>query len=73
MKTLPRLLALTLFLAPLSFTQTGCFWLTAQGPNLGPLAVPSSGASRYTEAERRSILELRTLRKGACSWANSAR
>ena len=21
-------------------TQTGCFWLTAQGPNLGPLAIP---------------------------------
>ncbi|MDO7688092.1 MAG: hypothetical protein MUQ67_01955, partial [Pirellulales bacterium] len=40
MKTLSKLLALTLFLAPLSFTQTGCFWLTAQGPNLGPLAVP---------------------------------
>ena len=40
MKTLSRLLVLSLFLTPVSLTQTGCFWLTAQGPNLGPLAVP---------------------------------
>lgn len=31
---------MVLFLAPISVTQTGCFWLTAQGPNLGPLAIP---------------------------------
>ena len=40
MKTLSKLLLVTLFLGPLTFTQTGCFWLTAQGPNLGPLAIP---------------------------------
>ena len=40
MKTLSKLLLVTIFLGPLTFTQTGCFWLTAQGPNLGPLAIP---------------------------------
>ncbi|MFM8283706.1 MAG: hypothetical protein ACKOCW_09140 [Planctomycetaceae bacterium] len=23
-----------------TLTQSGCFWLTAQGPNIGPLAIP---------------------------------
>jgi hypothetical protein len=40
MKRLLKLTAIVLFLAPACITQTGCFWLTAQGPNLGPLAIP---------------------------------
>ena len=35
-----RFLAMALILAIVGSTQSGCFWLTAQGPNLGPLAFP---------------------------------
>ena len=40
MKRLSKFAAIVLFLAPVCMTQTGCFWLTAQGPTLGPLAIP---------------------------------
>ena len=32
-------LAFTL-LALVTLTNTGCFWIATQGPNLGPLAIP---------------------------------
>jgi len=40
MKAHARFTAVTLLLAVVASTQTGCFWLTSQGPNLGPLAIP---------------------------------
>jgi len=33
-------IAMLTLLAVGTTTQTGCFWLAAQGPNLGPLAIP---------------------------------
>ena len=36
----PRHLLLALLVAAGTITQSGCFWLTQQGPNLGPLAFP---------------------------------
>jgi hypothetical protein len=35
-----RFLVTALMLATGLSTQGGCFWITAQGPNLGPLAFP---------------------------------
>ena len=35
-----RFLAMALLLAAGSASQSGCFWITSQGPNLGPLAFP---------------------------------
>lgn len=35
-----RLFAMALLLAAGAVSQSGCFWLTSQGPNLGPLAIP---------------------------------
>ena len=36
----PRSLLLALLIAAGTITQSGCFWLTQQGPNIGPLAFP---------------------------------
>jgi hypothetical protein len=33
-------MSLSLVVAVVASTQSGCFWLTSQGPNLGPLAFP---------------------------------
>lgn len=33
-------LILTLSIAAAGVSQSGCFWLTAKGPNIGPLAIP---------------------------------
>lgn len=33
-------LILTLSIAAAGVSQSGCFWMTSQGPNLGPLAIP---------------------------------
>ena len=35
-----RFLVTALVLAVGLSSQSGCFWLTSQGPNLGPLAIP---------------------------------
>ncbi|MFN9369172.1 MAG: hypothetical protein ACK6CT_10495, partial [Planctomycetia bacterium] len=35
-----RFLVTTLIVAVAASSQTGCFWLAAQGPNIGPLAIP---------------------------------
>ena len=35
-----RFLTTALILAIGGSTQSGCFWLTSQGPNIGPLAIP---------------------------------
>ena len=35
-----RMLTTALLLAAAVTSQSGCFWLTQQGPNLGPLAIP---------------------------------
>jgi hypothetical protein len=40
MKARARFVSLALVVAVVSATQSGCFWLTSQGPNLGPLAFP---------------------------------
>ena len=40
MKVGTRFIMLALFTAATALSQTGCFWLTAQGPTLGPLAIP---------------------------------
>ena len=40
MTTRFRLLATALVMAVGTISQSGCFWLTAQGPNIGPLAIP---------------------------------
>ncbi len=36
----PRLALLVALVSLTTLTQSGCFWLTAQGPNIGPLAFP---------------------------------
>ncbi|MFM9025786.1 MAG: hypothetical protein ACKON7_10685, partial [Planctomycetaceae bacterium] len=40
MKVRSRFLMSALLLAAALPSQSGCFWITAQGPNLGPLAFP---------------------------------
>ncbi|MFM9059993.1 MAG: hypothetical protein ACKOSQ_12885 [Planctomycetaceae bacterium] len=40
MKARNRFLVAALLLAAVLPLQSGCFWITAQGPNLGPLAFP---------------------------------
>ena len=40
MKSRARFITLAVLLALVSTTQSGCFWLASQGPNLGPLAFP---------------------------------
>jgi|GEM_PF-259786 len=40
MTSRPRFLVTCLVLAVAASSQTGCFWLAAEGPNLGPLAIP---------------------------------
>ncbi len=35
-----QFLVAALIVAVGTSSQTGCFWLTAQGPNIGPLAIP---------------------------------
>ncbi|MFM8292732.1 MAG: hypothetical protein ACKOC4_13690, partial [Planctomycetia bacterium] len=40
MRVSARFLLLAVVIAAGTVTQSGCFWLTAQGPNLGPLAIP---------------------------------
>ena len=40
MATRIQFLVTALIVAVATSSQTGCFWLTAQGPNIGPLAIP---------------------------------
>jgi hypothetical protein len=40
MKVRARLIAIALVVATGAVTQSGCFWITSAGPNLGPLAFP---------------------------------
>ena len=40
MKVRARLFAMALLVASGAVSQSGCFWITSQGPNLGPLAFP---------------------------------
>ena len=35
-----RFFAMALVLATSAVSQSGCFWITSQGPNIGPLAFP---------------------------------
>ena len=40
MATRIKFLVTALIVAVGTSSQTGCFWLAAQGPNIGPLAIP---------------------------------